>query len=445
MHEGSLAAAPAADAAVSATASFLDMIFPPPRRFAIRLWEGTELPAEGPPRFTLALRSRSSLRRMFRPPVELSLGEAYLRGDFDVEGDIIPAFSLAPAARASLGSGATVLRLLPLWLSLPAEDGGSLFATRAPVRLSGEVHSRDRDRAAIQYHYDVGNDFYRLFLDRRMVYSCAYFRTGEESIDEAQEAKLEHICRKLRLREGDRLLDIGCGWGGLLIYAAERHGVEGVGVTLSREQHALARERVAEAGLEARVSIELRDYRDLEGEGFDRVSSVGMFEHVGRERMPEYFAHVHRLLKPGGLFLNHAISNRPARRRGRVSRALDDALVGNYHFRTRYIFPDGELVPVSEANLAAQTAGFEVRDVENLREHYARTLRHWLSRLRAHRDQAIALAGEPMFRLWEMYLAGSIYHFETAQVAIHQSLLARPLPDGKVPLPWTREGLYRDG
>ena len=444
MSDSSVAASTAADAAVSSTASFLDLVFPPPRPFAIRLWDGTELPASGRPRFTLVLNSRSSLRRMFRPPVELSLGEAYLRGDFDVQGDIVPAFALAPTAREALGSGPTVLRLLPLWLSLPSEGGGSLLATRAPVQLAGEVHSRDRDRAAIQYHYDVGNDFYQLFLDRRMIYSCAYFRTGEEPLDEAQEAKLEHIYRKLRLREGHRLLDIGCGWGGLLIYAAQRYGIEGVGVTLSREQHDLARRRVEAAGLGDRIRIELRDYRDLEGASFDRISSVGMFEHVGRERMPEYFSQVHRLLKHGGLFLNHAISNRPPRRRSRAARALDDALVGNYHFRTRYIFPDGELVPVSEANLAAEAAGFEVRDVEDLREHYALTLRHWLARLREHRDEAVALAGEPMFRLWEMYFAGSIYHFDTAQIFIHQSLLAKPLPDGTVGLPWTREWLYEE-
>lgn len=447
MSQTSMAVLTSADTRVARAAAFLDRVFPAPRTFEIRLWNGDLLSAATTPAFTLLLTSPGSLKRMFRPPVELSLGEAYLRGDFEVQGDMSAAFAIAPIARASFQSPGTAAWLAAQWLRLPDGRGDLEYGVHPPARLSGRRGSRSRDQAAIQYHYDVGNDFYQLFLDPRMIYSCAYFPTGTEDLDEAQEAKLEHICRKLRLERGERVLDIGCGWGGMLIYAAERYGIEGVGVTLSRAQLELGRERVREAGLEDRVRLELLDYRDLRGEAFDKILSIGMFEHVGRVGMEEYFSHVFRLLKPGGLFLNHAIADRPKVRRrspgALVARVLDTALVGNLHFRTRYIFPDGELMPVSEANLEAERAGFEVRDVENLREHYARTIALWLQRLRKHRSEAIEIAGEPMFRLWELYLAGCIYHFDTAQININQSLLASPV-GGKVPLPWSRQELYAD-
>lgn len=427
----------------SHTEEFLDLVFPPPRHFAVRLWNGTLLPAVENPTFTLVLHSPGSLRRMFRAPIELSLGESYLRGDFDVEGELAGAFDLVPAAREAVCSPARAAELLRRWLQLPrgAKDAPAREVFN-PAQLKGRRGSRHRDRLAIQYHYDVGNEFYRLFLDRRMVYSCAYFPTGTEDLDAAQEAKLEHICRKLRLQEGDRLLDIGCGWGGMLIYAAQRYGVSGHGVTLSAAQLELARARVREAGLEGRIVLELRDYRDLGGERYDRIVSIGMFEHVGRIGLPEYFAQVHSLLKPGGLFLNHGIADRPKRHPGPLARRLDNLLVGNFTFRTRYIFPDGELVPVSEANLEAEKAGFEVRDVENLREHYALTIRHWLQRLRANREEAIRAGGEGMFRLWELYLAGCIHHFDVGKISVNQSLLAR-MDEGRVELPWSRADLYR--
>ncbi|HET7321273.1 MAG TPA: cyclopropane-fatty-acyl-phospholipid synthase family protein [Longimicrobiaceae bacterium] len=444
MQELSVAGPVVANPATARAADFLDVVFPPPRSFAIRLWTGETLPSAGPPSFTLVLRNPGSLRRMFKVPVELSMGEAYLHGDFEVEGDMIAAFGLPHTARALAQSPSGAAALTRGWLRLPRGEPGEELQTRGPAHLHGHEHSRERDRAAIQYHYDVGNDFYQLFLDGRMIYSCAYFPTGEEDIDAAQEAKLEHICRKLRLKEGERLLDVGCGWGGLLIYAAQRHGIEGVGVTLSDEQHRLANERIAEAGLEGRLRVEKRDYRDLD-EHFDKIVSVGMFEHVGRDHFPEYFTHVFRLLKPGGLFLNHAIAARAKPERsgagGLVARTLDHLLVGNETFRKRYIFPDGELAPVSVANIQGELAGFEVRDVENLREHYARTLRHWLTRLRQRRDDAMRIAGTHMFRLWEMYLAGSIWHFETARININQTLFAKP-DGGDARVPGTRADLY---
>jgi cyclopropane-fatty-acyl-phospholipid synthase len=434
---------------VAAARAFLDRIFPAPRDFSIRLWEGTVLPAGGSAAFTLVVHDRGALRRMFQTPVELSLGEAYLRREFDVEGDLPDAFEIMHSAREVLSSPKEVLGVIGAYRSLPRSEGATgQVPLHPPARLSGDVRSQERDQAAIQYHYDVGNDFYQLFLDERMVYSCAYFPTGGEDLDAAQEAKLDLICRKLRLQQGERLLDIGCGWGGLLIFAAQRYGVTGMGVTLSAAQHELARTRVAEAGLEDRIRIELRDYRSLQAESFDKIVSVGMFEHVGRSGMAEYFRKVFEILKAGGLFLNHSIASRPGTYRGATARALskllDQYLVGNLAFRTRYVFPDGELLPVSEANLEAETAGFEVRDVENLREHYALTLRHWLGRLRDNRDRAVELSGEPMYRLWEMYLAGSAYHFESARININQTLFAKAPVGSRVPLPTTRVDLYAE-
>jgi cyclopropane-fatty-acyl-phospholipid synthase len=446
MTETSLAVPQTSNAAVSEVAAFLDQIFPPPRTFGVRLWDGQVLSSPPDAPFMLILSSPGSLRRMFRAPVELSLGEAYLRGDFDIEGDLSAAFELVPAARAAIRTPGDAATLALRWLRLPS--GGSDLSkaqTHSPARLRGRRGSRNRDRSAIQYHYDVGNDFYQLFLDRRMIYSCAYFPPGVEDLDAAQEAKLELICRKLRLEPGERLLDIGCGWGGMLIYAAQRYGISGLGVTLSASQLDLGRERVRQAGVEDRVRLELRDYRDLSGESFDKIVSVGMFEHVGRVGSAEYFSRTFQLLAPGGLFLNHAIADRPRNPprglSGWMAKALDSLLVGNFAFRTRYIFPDGELIPVSEANLSAERAGFEVRDVENLREHYSLTIQHWLERLRARRGEAIEIAGEPIYRLWELYLAGCVHHFDTARININQSLLTRPTA-GRVAV-WSRAEIYR--
>jgi cyclopropane-fatty-acyl-phospholipid synthase len=433
------AAPPAPPSAAAADATrFLDRVFPPPRRFDIRLWDGTVLPAATPAAVTLALRTPGALRRMFRLPLERALGEAYLAGDFDLEGEIReigPAFA---AARGVALSPRAVLGLLGSRARLPRAGGG---ASVHGAGIAAAEHSRDWDRAGIRYHYDVGNDFYRLFLDRRMVYSCAYFPTGSESLEEAQAAKLELICRKLRLAPGMRMLDIGCGWGALAIHAATRHGVRVVGVTLSEEQARLARERAAEAGVADRIDVRLVDYRDLTDGPFDRVASVGMFEHVGPERLPEYFAAVYRLLRPGGLFLNHGISARPPAPKGPVRRALDRLLLDNAHFRRTYVFPNGGLVPVSRANLEAEQAGFEVRDVEDLREHYARTLAFWAERIEAERDEAIRLAGERVFRIWRLFTGVASWQFASGELSLHQSLLERR-GDGPTELPWSRADLY---
>src|SRR5574341_2021766 len=287
------------------TASLIDRLFPPPRNFDVRLPDGTVLAGAAAPVFAMVLNHPGALRRMLAPPIELSMGEAYIHGDFDIEGDMFSAFSLIDASLTRKFSLGDIIALVRDVLMLPRSEN-SRSGGRGRARLRGALHSRERDRAAVQYHYDVGDDFYSLWLDCRMQYSCAYFPTGTEDLDTAQERKLDHTCRKLRLLAGERLLDIGCGWGGLATYAAEKHGTQVLGVTLSANQADYARSRPA-----AGVSVELLDYRDLADESFDKIVSVGMFEHVGRGQLAVYFHHAYRLLKPGGLFLNHGISSRP--------------------------------------------------------------------------------------------------------------------------------------
>jgi cyclopropane-fatty-acyl-phospholipid synthase len=312
------------------------------------------------------------------------------------------------------------------------------------VRLGiARRHSRRRDATAVRHHYDVGNDFYALWLDARRIYSCAYFVTGTEDIDAAQEAKLEHICRKLRLRAGERLLDVGCGWGGLLEYASTRHGVSGVGITLSQPQAEAARERLAAAGVSDRVRIEVRDYRDLPAEWrFDKVVSVGMREHVGAPRLAGYFAAVERVLEPGGLFLDHGLVRGGHEPRQTMMSRLASWLWQRGEFIERYVFPDGELVPLGELIADAEPAGLEARDVENLREHYERTLQCWVQRLERVHDAAVALVGEHTYRVWRLYMAATRLGFRSGRLTLIQTLYAKPHPDGRVEIPATRADLY---
>ena len=266
-------------ASTESSRTLIETIFPPPQPFAVRLWDGTVISSDEQSRFTLVIRSPGSLRRMFRPPLELALGGAFVRGDFDIEGDFFAIFGLMSTLPQSFFTISDLYKLARLWSTLPNEPPES--QTTPHTQLRGARHSKERDRAAIAYHYDVGNDFYALWLDRRMNYSCAYFETGTEEADCAQEAKLEHICRKLRLKAGERMLDLGCGWGALVMYAAQRYGVNAVGVTLSQKQHEWAIERIARAGLDKQVTVKLSDYRDLSTGEFDKIASIGMFEHVG--------------------------------------------------------------------------------------------------------------------------------------------------------------------
>lgn len=445
---------------VEKTISILERVFPAPRSFGIRLWEGTQLPGKSNPSFTLVLCEPGSLRRMLTPPIELSLGEAYINGDFDVEGDLLEAVSLIDdLTQNTVFSPGEIVGLLHDITTLPSISATEHEMRRGPVELSGKVHSMERDKKAIQYHYDVGNDFYARWLDPYMQYSCAYFPTGKENLEQAQLLKMEHICRKLRLQPGERLLDVGCGWGGLARYAAEHYDVQVLGVTLSEQQALYGQEMVIREGLADKVQIEQSDYRTLTAEPFDKIVSVGMFEHIGRSHLPEYFTHVYRLLAPGGLFLNHGISRKatpedvpadlvgskkgkPFKEDRKSLLKLDEKIFGMGTFTQRYIFPDGELVPVSMATLIAEGAGFDVRDVENLREHYALTLRQWVHRLGDNESVLLNQVGEEIYRTWRLYLSVSANSFATGKIGLHQSLLAK-LDHGKANLPATRADLYR--
>ena len=417
---------------LEAAARVLKAVLPSQRRFSVELWDGTILPSTASNDAVLKLNSEKTLGRILRLPLDVALGEAYIRGDFDIEGDFSAVVEIADHFDA-----------LPGWASIPGllrdvellRRGAGAAPPAPKASLEGETHSRERDRAAIEHHYDVSNEFYKLWLDARMVYSCGYFPNGDETLDAAQSAKLELICRKLRLKAGERLLDIGCGWGGLAIYAAQQYGVSVLGVTLSDAQLQEGRARVEAAGLGHLVTLELRDYRDVQGT-FDKISSIGMSEHVGKKRMAEYFAGAYRVLKPGGLMLNQAIS-------GGIGQAKVPILLQSGNFARRYIFPDGELLPVFETQKYADAALFEVRDVENLREHYATTLAHWASNLEAHQDEALASLGTERYRLWRIYLNACVYYFRAGHLSVFQTLLAKPDEARRVHLPASRTDIYR--
>lgn len=394
---------------------------------AVRLWDGTRVGPERAPA-TIVLPHPWTLRSMLWPPDSLTLGEAFIFGDLDVEGDLESVFAaFVPVISGEWRQPKKVARLLRLLLRLPAPPP-RVDGVRAGAS-TGRAHSMRRDRESVCYHYDVSPEFYRLWLDRRMQYSCGYFERPDADLDTAQTAKLEHICRKLRLSPGDRLLDIGCGWGGLLEYAVERFGVSGLGVTLSKPQAREANRRFELAGLNGRARAEVRDYRELTGE-FDAIVSVGMVEHVGRARLHEYCERAFELLRPGGVFLLHGITAK-----------WEDRPGPNDAFINRYVFPDGELTPISELLTEAESVGFEVRDIENLREHYAATLRHWVRNLQARREEAIAVTDEVTYRIWRLYMTGCAYNFEHGALGVCQSLLHKPT-GGHSGLPPTRAEWY---
>lgn len=397
----------------------------------VRLWDGTQWPDENPRPTTIVLKHPGALRSMLFPGTEVGLGEAYLYDDFDVEGDLEAVFALASNLAQDMSGIMQKLRTVHNVSRLPSTRRHR-SVQRGPATLKGKRHSLERDRQAVTYHYDVSNDFYALWLDQHMVYSCAYFHSEDEDINTAQERKLDYICRKLRLRPGQRLLDIGCGWGGLVIFAAMHYGVDATGITLSQPQADLANARIAEAGLESRCRVDVRDYREItEPESYDALVSIGMFEHVGASLLPTYFNQALILLKSGGVFLNHGIAIN-ALVRSRKGRTFSDA----------YVFPDGELTPISISLTAAEEAGFEVRDVESLREHYALTLRKWVSRLEAHHEQALQYVDEPTYRVWRLFMSASAYGFSSNRNNVYQALLVKPDEIGRSNLPLTRTDWY---
>ncbi len=421
------------DAYVGLSLSILQEVFTNyhPRDFAVRFWDGTTWQPEPGQNalFTMVLQHPGALRKMFLRVNEIALGEAYIYDDFDVEGDIEAAIKMAGHLFAMELTLAGKARLLQKLLKLPSH--GRPRIGRRAARLTGALHSKERDRQAVTYHYNASNEFFALWLGQRMVYSCAYFKSVDDDLDTAQEHKLEVICRKLRLRRGERLLDIGCGWGGLIMYAAKHFGVTAVGVTVSEPQARLANERIRREGLTDRCRAEVRDYRELdESEKYDKIVSVGMFEHVGEAKLPEYFRRAWRLLKPGGAFLNHGIAT-----------SLNDPPKKGDTFSNRYVFPDGEVLPLSTTLHAAEISGFEARDVESLREHYALTLHHWLTRLEAHHEEAVKLTDEPTYRIWRLSHASAGLGFWMNRHTIYQTLFVKPDRD-KSNLPLTRAEWY---
>jgi len=411
----------------SATRSLLG---PPTRGFEVALWDGSVLPAVGTaPKGRLVLRSPAAAEVFVPPASEVRAAEAFTAGILDIEGDTLGVLEAAARWTGPPLTAKTVAAAASGWWK-------RVHSALAP-KLQGRRHSPARDRSAVQYHYDVSDAFYRLFLGPSLVYSCAFFAKGNESLESAQEAKLELVCRKLDLKRGERLLDVGCGWGGLVTHAVQRYGVGGLGITLSEHQLAAARARLAELGGDG-MEVRAQDYRHLgEFPPFDKVASVGMMEHVGSERLDAYFEAMFRVLKPGGLFLNHAIAVLPSHRKTIPWLSREGG-----GFIRRYIFPDSELIPVSRVTEAAERAGFEVRDLESMREHYAETLAHWLHRLEQHFEEAVQLVGEERARAWRLYLASSSVAFRLAEISVFQLLLVRPGPDGRAPVPRTRERWY---
>lgn len=381
-----------------------------PRGYAVQLWDGRVLPPEAGrvPEFTVVVRTPAVFLRLLSRPNVATLGEAYMRGDIEVRGALEASFAVADRL---LDGWSTLRRLAGAW---PRRHG-----------------TKQRMRGAVNFHYDLPQAFFRAWLDPRMVYSCAYFRQRHDSLDAAQEQKLEHVCNKLLLRPGQRFLDVGCGWGALILHAAERHGVDATGITLSSQQAAVAEERIARAGLSGRCRVRVADYRDLpQAERFDRIASVGMIEHVPLTLQKSYFATIHRLLGAGGLALSHGIT-----------RTATKPLGGGNAFLRRHVFPGHEIVPLTSSLAMAEGAGFEIRDVENLREHYDITLTRWFERLEASKTELERLVEPEVVRAFELYLVGMAHHFRRGNLQIHQTLLAKPAA-GEAGLPLTRRHLH---
>ena len=377
----------------------------------LRLWDGHEFNFGPTPSVTIVVKDPTLVAQFTHPSLDL-LGSAFVEGRLELEGSISEAIRVCDELSQAL---------------LDDEDD------TPPPRVH---HDKATDAESISYHYDLSNDFYQLWLDHDMAYSCGYFETGEESLDEAQQAKFRLLCRKLRLKPGEYLLDVGCGWGGLARFAAREYGVKVFGITLSKEQLTLARERVNAEGLQDKVDLQLLDYRDLPQDGrFDKIVSVGMFEHVGHANLREYCEILSKAVREGGLVMNHGITSKHTDGR-QVGRGAGD-------FIDRYVFPNGELPHLSMMTAEISEAGLEVVDVESLRLHYARTLEHWSQRLEQNLEAAAIQVPEQALRIWRLYLAGCAYAFAHGWINIDQILATKPHADGSLELPPTRADIYR--
>ncbi len=403
-----------------------------------RLWDGSEVClGSNAPDFALTFRSPAVLQDMILTRQPLRLVESYFQGLIDLDGDLYSALRLRhylSSLRLSLTEQCMLAAKALLIDAAPsgAQGGDTRRWAKTIGQKLGFAAGKALNRQAISFHYDVSNDFYALWLDEQMIYSCAYYEDAGQSLEQAQYSKLDHICRKLRLRPGERLLDIGCGWGALVCWAAQHYGVQAHGITLSRNQYEHARQTIRQRGLQDRVSVELRDYRDLQGEGvYDKVVSVGMFEHVGLKNLPTYFAIAQRMLKPGGLFLNHGITSDTRGWKKSIST----------EFINRYVFPDGQLETVSTVQQLMEAAHLEIHDVEGLRRHYALTLREWVRRLDASHEAALGYVSESVYRVWRLYMAACAMQFEEGDIGVYQILSSRRTPFAS-PLPLTRRDLY---
>lgn len=398
----------------------------------IRAWDGSESGPPGAP--VLVIRSRRALRRLLWKPGELGLARAWVAGELDIEGDLYEALDLMASLIWDRGAEAKD-SVHPVRDPKVRAFGKGLLQLAGPwpppppppeeVRRRGTLHTKRRDKEAISHHYDVGNDFYELVLGPSMVYSCAYWE-DDGNLEDAQRDKLDLVCRKLALKEGDRLLDVGCGWGSMAIHAAREYGVKVTGVTLSVEQAAYARKRIAEEGLTDRIEIRVQDYRDVRDGPYDAISSIGMAEHVGSVRFREYADALHALLKPGGRLLNHQIARRPEK---------DESAYHVDEFIDSYVFPDGELAPVGRTVATLEEAGFEARDVESIREHYALTLRGWVANLEKGWDRAVRMTSPGRARVWRLYMAASALSFEHNKIGVNQILVVRPAEGGASRIP----------
>ncbi|WP_405598614.1 cyclopropane-fatty-acyl-phospholipid synthase family protein [Streptomyces sp. NBC_01410] len=399
----------------------------------IRAWDGSESGPPGAP--VLVVRHRRALRRLLWRPGELGLARAWVAGEIDVEGDLYAALGLLSGIIWERGDErptsshplrdprlrAAARGLLKIGGALPPPPPPAEEVRRHP----GPLHTKRRDKKAISHHYDVGNAFYELVLGPSMVYSCAYWQDGG-TLEDAQRDKLDLVCRKLGLKEGDRLLDVGCGWGSMAMHAAREYGVQVTGITLSREQAAYARKCMAEEGLTDRIEIRVQDYRDVRDGPYDAISSIGMAEHVGQVRYHEYAEQLFSLLEPGGRLLNHQISRPPEENESAYH--VDE-------FIDRYVFPDGELAPLGRTVTSLEAAGFEVRDVEAIREHYALTLRRWVANLEAHWDQAVRHSSPGRARVWRLYMAACAISFERNKIGVNQILAVKTPGSGASGLP----------
>ncbi len=380
---------------------------------ALVLPDGGRVPLSEAPEVDVYARTWQGLKTLASPELG-ALARAYVADDLDFSGGARRVLGIAEALVGSVSHG----------------------RDRLVARGRSWLNRHRSNRSNVQHHYDVSNAFYRLWLDENLVYSCAYFRTESDSLDQAQVQKLDHVCRKLLLQPGEEFLDIGCGWGALILRAAQTYGVRATGITLSQNQFDYVTAKIAELGLGDRVRVRLCDYIDLpEDELFDKIASIGMFEHVGVRNYPRYFGKIERILKPGGLVLNHGITHNGI--------GVDSLGSGIGDFIEEYVFPGGQLAHVSRVIQGFAAAGLELIDAEALREHYARTLWHWVDRLESNADAARSEVGEEKFRIWRIYLAGSAHAFERGWLSIFQLLAGRPLPDGQLPHPATREYMYR--